>query len=128
MSRPVASRTLRGIYMTLGVMLLVIGAVGVVLPLVPTTGSIILAAFFFARSSPRFERWLLNHRLFGAIIRKWRSGEGYTAAEKGLAVAAILATFTISIIVVGIGWLRVFLAVLAVAVAGYVASLPTRRI
>ncbi|MEH6473083.1 MAG: YbaN family protein [Halopseudomonas sp.] len=61
----------RSLYFGLGISCLLLGVIGVVLPLLPTTPFVILAAFCFSRSSPRFHAMLLNHRLFGPIISEW---------------------------------------------------------
>lgn len=55
-----------------GALALAVGLVGVVLPLLPTTPLVILAAFCFARGCLRCERWLLAHPRFGPLVRDWR--------------------------------------------------------
>jgi uncharacterized protein len=62
----------RGLWLTVGAASFAAGAVGLFLPIVPTVPFMILAAFAFARSSPRLEAWLVTHRMFGAHIRAWR--------------------------------------------------------
>ncbi|WP_207063155.1 YbaN family protein [Motiliproteus sp. SC1-56] len=63
----------RLLYISLGFLCLLLGLVGVVLPLLPTTPFVILAAFCFSRGSDRLHRLLLNHRLFGPLIRQWEA-------------------------------------------------------
>ena len=58
----------RGLWIALGVSFLLIGAVGVFLPLIPTTGPLIVAAWAFAKGSPALHRWLLSNRLFGPFM------------------------------------------------------------
>lgn len=55
----------------LGVLFLVVGAAGAVLPLLPTTPFVLLAAGCFAKSSPRMHAWLLRSELFGPVLRNW---------------------------------------------------------
>lgn len=63
----------KALYFSLGWICVLLGLIGVLLPLLPTTPFIILAAFCFSRSSPRFHRMLVEHRLFGPIIRDWEA-------------------------------------------------------
>ncbi|WP_066176661.1 YbaN family protein [Hoeflea olei] len=60
-------------YMALGCLMLLLGMVGAVLPLMPTTIFLILAAWCFGRSSPRLEAWMLAHPRAGPLIRDWRA-------------------------------------------------------
>ncbi len=124
----VKSRTLRTLYIVLGSFFLGLAFVGVVLPIIPTVGPVLLAAFFFSRSSERFDQWLIDNRLFGGIVRDWRAGLGFTVRAKTIAIAAIAATFTISIVfVIDPAALRVAMIALAVALAIYIARLPTKQ-
>lgn len=77
------------IYRALGFLFLGLALAGVVLPLVPVTINTILAGFFFARSSERFDSWLVNHPTLGPIIRDYRSGVGFTVRAKSIAMTAM---------------------------------------
>ena len=59
------------LWLLAGLMSVAIGAVGLVVPLLPTTPFLLVAAFAFARSSERLDRWLREHRSFGPLIDNW---------------------------------------------------------
>lgn len=122
------SRTVRAVFIGLGFASLGVGVVGIFLPLIPTTGPVLLAGFFFARSSERFNNWLLAHPRFGPMVRDYQAGLGIPLRAKLLAVGMIGLTFAISIafVVESTGW-RVTLATLAVAIVAFIVSRPTRR-
>ena len=120
-------RAVRWLFLGLGCLCVAIAVVGTVLPLVPITFPTLLAAYFFARSSPRFDRWLSQHPWLGPIVRDWRAGAGFTVRAKVIAVLGITASFVISgvtVVTSAVG--RVVLAVTAVALCTYVASRPTK--
>ncbi|GAB3110564.1 DUF454 domain-containing protein [Aestuariicella hydrocarbonica] len=62
--------------MSFGWFSIVLGVVGIFLPIMPTTPFILLAAWCFARSSPRFHFWLRNHKYFGLMVTSWEDGHG----------------------------------------------------
>jgi uncharacterized membrane protein YbaN (DUF454 family) len=75
-----------------------LGAVGAVLPLLPTVPFLLLAAFCFARSSERLHGWLISHPRFGPSITAWNDHGAISLMAKRLATVSILATFTISLL------------------------------
>ncbi len=128
MAGPVRNPVLRGVLLSLGFLWLGIGFVGIALPGIPTTAPVLLAAFFFSKSSQRFDDWLVNNRLFGGVVRDWRAGRGFTVGAKVVAVAAIALTFFITItFATDSSALRIALVLLAVAIATFVVTRPTKR-
>lgn len=78
---------------------LIVGLVGVALPLLPTTPFVLLAAFAAARGSPRLHAWLLHHRVFGGVIHDWSATRAVArrakvAASVAMVVAAAAMAFT----------------------------------
>lgn len=118
----------RGALVTLGVVSLVTGVVGIFLPLIPTTGPLLLAAVCFDRSSPRFHAWLMNNRYLGGYIRNYREGRGLPMMQKVCTIGLLWTTITLSIVfAVNAWWGRALLAAVAIGVTWHVASLPTYR-
>ena len=122
-----SNRLLRGVWLVLGLLFTGLGFVGAFLPVMPTTVFLLLAAFFFARSSPRFYAWLLNNHTFGPFIRDWRAGLGMPLRAKILAVTLIVLTIGSSILIVPVLWVRLLLACVGVGVSAYLITRPTKR-
>lgn len=86
---PIATGPLRVALLAAGFMFVGLATLGVVLPLLPATPFLILAAACFARSSHRFYRVLLGNRIFGPLIRDWREHRAIPWRAKLLAIAMI---------------------------------------
>lgn len=91
-------RAKRIAYITLGFIALGLGALGVVLPLLPTTPFVLVAAFAFAKSSERLHQWLLDHRVFGPLIRDWRRHGAISRNAKIASMLSIVAVIAISML------------------------------
>jgi len=81
----------------LGWFLVLLGLIGVVLPILPTTPFMILAAALFAKSSPRFHKMLLNNKYVGEVLRDWEERHVVNPRIKKRATVLILITFSMSI-------------------------------
>ncbi|MBW6456268.1 MAG: YbaN family protein [Trueperaceae bacterium] len=125
-ARVIRNPLLRGLFIALGWLCVASGAIGVVLPGWPTTIWIIVATYFFARSSPRFYNWVMNHRVFGPLIRDWRDGKGMTARAKTVAVTTIVLTISVSIAVIPVVWVKALLLTIMVILCTYLLRLPTK--
>ena len=121
------SRFVRGVYLALGLLCLGLAYMSW-LPGIPTFDFVILAAFFFARSSDRFHAWLLGHPVFGRIIRGYRS-DGFTVRTKAVASAAVLASliFSMTVLVDSVP-LRWVLAAVGLFAVWFIWTRPTKRI
>jgi uncharacterized membrane protein YbaN (DUF454 family) len=101
-----------------------LGAAGVVLPLLPATPFFLLAAGSFARTSPRFHRWLTEHQFFGRIIRAYRERRGLTSREKALTLIALWVSLGVSALLVSRPFPRIVLATVAVGVTLHILRIP----
>lgn len=81
-SNQVDRRLKRWLYLLLAYASLGMAVLGVILPGLPATEFILLAAWAAGKSSPRLQRWMLNHRLFGPMIRNWHNGGIITRRTK----------------------------------------------
>ena len=114
---------MRLLWLAAGLTACALGLIGAVLPLLPTTPFMLLAAFCFARSSPRLERWLTEHRLFGPAIADWRRNGAISRRAKQLATVMIAATFLLSLLLGVASWV---LAIQALALSGVLLFIWTR--
>jgi uncharacterized membrane protein YbaN (DUF454 family) len=89
---------MRAVWLTIGFFALASGIAGIVLPLVPTTPFLLLAAFAFSRSSPSLHGWLVEHPRFGPPIAAWNAHGAISRRAKIAAGLAMLATFAISVV------------------------------
>jgi uncharacterized protein len=87
-SRTVTSchRWTHPLWLAAGWLSLVVGFVGIFLPLLPTTPFVLLAAFCFSKGSARWEAWLVNHPRLGPMVRDWRATRAVPLRAKQLAI------------------------------------------
>lgn len=119
----------RALWVVAGLAFVAIGAVGVVVPGLPTTPLLLLAAACFARSSPKLYRWLLANRTFGPLIQDYRAGRGVSMRIKVTAIS-VMAVFVTFAVTVPLRSKRIPRAVVALAAAGgaiFILRIPTRR-
>ncbi|WP_037586176.1 YbaN family protein [Stenoxybacter acetivorans] len=83
------SKTYRIILWLSGSLSLLLGIIGIVVPLLPTTPFILLTAACWAKASPRFHQWLCQHALFGSIITQWEERRAIPRRAKYVSAAAM---------------------------------------
>lgn len=122
----VRSAWLRGLLLAVGWLCVVLGLAGIVMPLLPTTPFLLLAAACFSRSSPRFHAWLLANRTFGPLIHQWEKNRTIPRKTKLIAIAMMATTLGASIVFfVQPLWLKWTLAAGGVALGVWMARLPS---
>ncbi|EGA65583.1 YbaN family protein [Vibrio brasiliensis] len=107
-----------------GMLSLVLGIIGIFLPLLPTTPFILLASACFMRSSPRFHYWLRHHKTFGPMLTNWHKNRAVTAKVKKRGALCILISFAFSIWVVPHFWLKIMLVLMLVVLLSWFIRLP----
>ena len=80
----------------LGLVSLALGAIGIFVPLLPTTPLVLLAAFAFANSSETLHQWLLDHNVFGPLIDNWHRHRAISRPAKAMAALSMIAILLIS--------------------------------
>lgn len=103
----------------------VLGMIGVLLPVVPTTPFLLLCAACFLRSSPKFYVWLTEHRWWGKYIRYYLNGEGIPRRVKVVIIVMLWITILSSaLLIVKIYWLSVMMISVAVIMTIYLIRQP----
>ena len=82
----------------IGFISLALGALGIFVPLLPTTPFLLLSAFAFANSSERMHQWLLDHNLFGPLIDNWRQHRAISRRAKVVSILSMVAILMISVL------------------------------
>lgn len=133
LERPSAAETnplKRAVYLVLGVLFLGLALVGIVVPGLPTTINAIIAGFFFARSSERFDNWLTSHPVLGPPVLDHRNGIGFTVRAKTIAVSAITISIGLSSWIIAAsdapGFVLAIMAAAWVYAVWYVLHQPTK--
>ena len=115
----------RFFWLSLGGLALALAVLGAVLPLLPTTPFLLVAALAFARSSERLHNWLVEHPRLGPAIAHWRREGAISRRTKVSAVIAMIAAFTLSV-AVGVGATVLIVQAVVLVLAGvFVVSRPT---
>ena len=118
---------MRVFWFVLGCLALILGGLGVVLPILPTTPFVILAAFAFGKSSRLLEVWLKNNRVFGPMIEDWRSNGAIAPQYKAIAIVMMAAAFGLSIWQ-GLAPLVIGIQAVAISAAGaFILTRPSGR-
>ena len=82
----------------IGTLFLGIGVIGIIIPVLPTTPFLLLAAACYFRGSERLHRWLINNKIFGEFIRNYMAGKGIKTKQKITAIIFLWSVIILSII------------------------------
>lgn len=106
---------------------LILGGIGIFLPLLPTTPFILLSAFCFQKSSERFHQWILNSPIFGKYIRDYQEQKGITLKNKIVAITFMALGMSFSAYKVPNTYMRISLAVIFIAVSYHIWKIKTLK-
>ena len=104
----------RPIYKALGIASATLGAIGAALPIMPTVPFLLLAVYFFARSSPELEQRILDHPVWGPQVKDWRERRAISRRSKAIAILSIAAGVVFTWYTLGAPYYYVSLAILVV--------------
>lgn len=109
-----------------GIIAFLLGVIGAVLPVMPTVPFMILAAICFAKGSPRFHQYLLNHKTFGPPIKAWEENRAVPRKAKILATSMLCISLPITTYILGtqLWWISTLVILLCIAVMTWIWQLP----
>lgn len=118
---------MRSIYFLLGWLFFGLGAVGVVIPGLPTVPFMLLALWMFSKSSQRFHDWLYSHRVFGPPLQQWKAHRVIPLRAKVVAVLTMSVSLTYMVLVADVGaGITVFTAAIMLVGAVFILRQPSR--
>lgn len=115
----------RVFFFSLGVTLLGVGAIGAVLPVLPTTPLVIASAFCFGKSSKRAERWISRNRYFGSYINNYKTKKGVPQDVKIKSLVFLWVMLIASMLIANQGYLYILLMVVGMGVSAHILLLKT---
>jgi uncharacterized protein len=116
---------MRRFHLALGYTSLVLGIIGIVLPVLPTTPFVILAAWCFARSNPALAEWLYEHPRFGTLLTTWRDQRAIPPRAKIYALLTLALSYAITVWLTRIPYVPFILAAVMGSVALYIVTRPS---
>ncbi len=114
------------LFITSGILSVILGFIGIFLPILPTTPFLLLAAYLFSKSSDKFYNWLIDNRLFGSFIKNYREGKGISRQAKFISLTSLWLVLGSSIIYATQNiYLKILLILIGVAVTVHLLKIPT---
>lgn len=104
------------IYFSLGCLCLITGIIGIILPILPTTPLLLAGAWFFARSSPKFHDWLLDHPLLGHYIRDYIQKKAVKKSVRNRALLILWSGLALTMVIVNRQLVLILLTIIGSAV------------
>lgn len=116
------------VYLVIGWAFVVVGLVGIFLPILPTTPFALVAAYCFSKGSPRWHAWLLARPILGPLIVDWERDGVIAPRAKVLATVMMVLLFAYTLVFVPVAvWVKVFIVLIAIAILVFIWSRPSFR-
>lgn len=112
---------MKPLYLAGGIVSVALGAVGAILPIMPTVPFLLLAVYCFARSNPAWERRILEHPYWGPQVADWRERRAIARPAKLAALSAMAAGVIFTWATLGAPWYFLSIAILVIA-GGWIAT------
>jgi uncharacterized membrane protein YbaN (DUF454 family) len=115
---------------TLGIISLILGIIGIFIPLLPTVPFVLLSAYLFARSSSRLHYWIMNHKVYGEYIRSYNQDKSIPMQVKVVAIGMLWLSMSISIFfVLKERWiLQLLLGSITIGVTIFLLNMKTKKV
>ena len=108
-----------------GLISLILGVIGIFLPLLPTTPFVLLAAFCFSKGSTRLHDWLIHQPAFGPLILDWEQHGSISRSAKISASVSMVALFSITFFIVNVGLaVKGVMSLIGLGVLGFIWTRP----
>ncbi len=117
--------TLKALLIIGGTLSLILGTIGIVLPLLPTTPFLLLSAYCYTKSSTRLYNWLLNHKIFGLYIYNYITYKAVGLKTKIFAITLLWLTLAISALLVSSVYMTLGLVIIGLGVTLHLLNLNT---
>lgn len=112
--------------MVMGAIFLLLGIIGIFLPLLPTTPFVLLTAFCWARGSNRFHQWLLTHKWFGSMVSNWEAHRVIPIRAKWLSTIMMNGAIILSVLTMPLErwWVMIIMVLIGCSVSLWIWSFP----
>jgi len=116
------------IYIILGTIFLVLGSIGLFLPLLPTTPFWLLTCWFYLRSSEKLYRRVLNNKVFGSYVKGYMVEKSIPLRAKIISLTVMwVSTTLVAIFFIPSIWIRLLLLTITILVTWHILSFPTKK-
>ncbi len=122
-----SERVKRILLIIAGSLLVIIGSIGIIMPILPTTPFLLLAAACFIRSSGKCYNWLVRNRFLGSYIKNYLDGSGMPMRAKLITIVILWASIGFSMYRIHNPWITALLAAVAVGVSIHIFTIRTKR-